>query len=55
MTEYEEMLRRVLGRALREEEDIHSTFSWSRFLRTGADAHFDCRYVVAGEQRLGLA
>jgi len=34
--------------ALREEQDIHSVFAWSKFLNQGIDAHFDCRKIVGG-------
>lgn len=36
-----------LREALREEQDIHSTFTLTKFLRTGVDAYFDARIVDA--------
>jgi len=39
------LIRAALRTALREELDIHSAFTFEKFLREGVDAHFNCRYV----------
>jgi len=44
---FKEALKEVLEEALREELDIHSVFAWTKYLRAGVDAFWDCRYVDA--------
>jgi len=34
--------------ALRQELDVHSAFTWEKYLREGLDAHFNARTVLAG-------
>lgn len=40
-----------ISEVLREEQDIHSVFAFTKFLNQGVDAHFDCRIrdLVLGE------
>ena len=40
-----------LRRALREELDVHSAFTWEKFLREGVDAHFNARLIEADGER----
>ena len=43
----------VSGLTLREELDVHSAFTWEKFLREGLDAHFDTR-IMTTETYSGL-
>jgi len=45
-----EALREEVREALREELDVHSSFTWEKFLRTGLDAHFNGRVVLGDNE-----
>jgi len=44
----------TLRKVLREELDIHSAFTWEKFLREGLDAHFNARIALSGGTNLSV-